>query len=844
MGCSSSKDDGVASGQYDAQESAASRALNEALEKQQREESAIVKLLVLGTGESGKSTVFKQMKILYSVPDPPSKFIMVVRANLYGNAQSVHLGMEKLHIAYATAEGRAAGELIMSKPADGNIDAEPELVKAFQTMGDDAGVKEAIERASEYQLYDSTSYFWGRYADILKPDYLPTEQDVLRARVRTTGIVQQNFQIKDKKYTMFDVGGQRNERRKWIHCFDNVTAVIFVTAISEFDQVLYEDENTNRMDEALLLFDQICNHPSFKKTSIILFLNKRDIFASKLLKKDMTCWDPDCDAGQDYDKAVDYIKMKFSGKNKDTATRQVYAHATCATDTQNISIIMDSVFDIILKENLRKMDAVDIDKMMSSTATGSKSAVKFPPTYMQGTVLLCSCQFTDSLKERNVLVLKDNIGMLPAVEVQTGKVKQDSPEFNWVMSLGKNLPVLASLPSEVGSFEGNFKEAAAQLREALGGVTDLGFVYDEPIYLEAAQITLIVCVKACAHSSPPASAKVALAWKEHEEFENEHYKKYLGVDTDKAPCKPPDKNQEFNPFAACPVGFRWFKGVTLYTKQVNKTPTKGVYLGILRVVSTPSGFKIMVNEHNRIMIPLIFISSTQLSEEAVKWVHGVRVRWSRGIKLLQGQKPNRAWLGPEVSGEEGATVAEKLWWAIDEAKARLGSDSLGEFYDFELIDVDEASNMQLILFASLARNEKEVLDGHVWIDRQFLEVQNMKYLCPTVLEGLLKQQAQMVDKYQAIDTSEADSDMEAVSRKRSEKKRLKASIEANVKATQPLKWLNRTILWSADKMPSFADAVPSKDDLSVDELVEAAVKANTATAATRVDRAKLIAQYK
>ena len=39
-------------------------------------------------------------------------------------------------------------------------------------------------------------------------------------------------------------------------------------------QVLYEDENTNRMDEALILFDQICNHPSFKKTSMILFLNK------------------------------------------------------------------------------------------------------------------------------------------------------------------------------------------------------------------------------------------------------------------------------------------------------------------------------------------------------------------------------------------------------------------------------------------------------------------------------------------------------------------------------------------------------------------------------------------
>ena len=63
------------------------------------------------------------------------------------------------------------------------------------------------------QLNDSTIYFWERATEICSSDYMPSEQDVLRARVRTTGIVQQNFQIKDKRYTMFDVGGQRNEPR-------------------------------------------------------------------------------------------------------------------------------------------------------------------------------------------------------------------------------------------------------------------------------------------------------------------------------------------------------------------------------------------------------------------------------------------------------------------------------------------------------------------------------------------------------------------------------------------------------------------------------------------------------
>merc|ERR1719443_592088 len=204
-------------------------------------------------------------------------------------------------------------DTISGVPQDGNPENIGSLVDPLELLWKDAGVEEAIERAAEYQLNDSTRYFWERVDAICAADYKPTEQDVLRARVRTTGIVQQNFQIKDKKYTMFDVGGQRNERRKWIHCFDNVTAVIFVTAISEYDQVLYEDENTNRMDEALILFEQICNHPSFKKTSMILFLNKRDLFEAKLKKKDMTCWRkvPELEsAGHDYDKNVAYIKQQ------------------------------------------------------------------------------------------------------------------------------------------------------------------------------------------------------------------------------------------------------------------------------------------------------------------------------------------------------------------------------------------------------------------------------------------------------------------------------------------------------------------------------------------------------
>jgi len=830
-----------------------SRQLNEQLEKQQKEENAIVKLLVLGTGESGKSTVFKQMKILYSVPDPPSKFIMVVRANLFGNAQTVHAGMEKLGIAYKDPAAEEAGKLISSKPADGNTEPTEEVCNAFNVMYKDAGVTEAIERAPEYQLNDSTDYFWLRCESILASDYMPTEQDILRARVRTTGIVQQNFQIKIQKYTMFDVGGQRNERRKWIHCFDNVTAVIFVTAVSEYDQVLYEDENTNRMDEALTLFEQICNHPSFMKTSMILFLNKRDLFEMKLVKKDMTCWDPgSACCGNDYDKAITYIKQKFLDLNKNPAKRQVYAHATCATDTSNVSFVMDSVFDVILKENLRKMDVVDIDKMVAGDSATGKSAAKFPASYAQHTVVLCACWYTETLKERNVLVETPAGTKPPSVEVQANVPfklnKEGSPEWMSLMNLPKIINTFAQNKAEMGSFVGNFKDAAMLLRTQLGiaDSEELGFIYDLPVMMVSPggseKQTTLVCLVRTLPSKDAVATKGPWGWVVHETFEDANLKAHFGVDTVAKPCLAPDKNAEFNPFAANPVGDRWFKGVTLFTAQIGRVPDKGVYLGVMKVCSSTEGFSIMVNEHNRIMIPLIFLTCTQLTPEELKWMQGVRIREEKGIDLLEGKKPNRGWLGPEMSGEEGATFAEKMWWAIDEAKSRLDTNSLGMLYDCEVMDVDENSNIQLVMYACIAADESQILPGHIWVDRQFLEVQNMKYMCPKTLQAFLQEQNTLMDDYKLI-LSQQGGDFEEAKKARIQKESKKVEIEESLKATTPLKWINRTIMWCADKMPSFGDKIEGKKDMDAPTLIDKAIEANTTTAINKEARATLIAKY-
>ena len=79
------------------------------------------------------------------------------------------------------------------------------------------------------------------------PSYLPTDQNILRSRVKTTGITETTFKVGELTYKLFNVGSQRSKRKKWIHCFENVTALVVLVSLSEYDQMLYEDESVVRL---------------------------------------------------------------------------------------------------------------------------------------------------------------------------------------------------------------------------------------------------------------------------------------------------------------------------------------------------------------------------------------------------------------------------------------------------------------------------------------------------------------------------------------------------------------------------------------------------------------------
>jgi len=229
----------------------------------------------------------------------------------------------------------------------------PETAKHVSALWSDPAIKKAFkEHRSRMQIPDSADYFFDNVSRLADEKYVPTYNDVLHCRARTTGIVETQFQIKKDCFKLMDVGGQRNERKKWIHCFEGVTAVLFVAAISEYDQVLFEDSTQNRMVEALDLFEEMCNAKWFERSSMILFLNKRDLFAEKIKKVDLVQCFPDYKDGQDEKKAALFIQNKFLARNHKPQKMKVFCHITCATDGDNVKFTFNAVRQTIIDASL------------------------------------------------------------------------------------------------------------------------------------------------------------------------------------------------------------------------------------------------------------------------------------------------------------------------------------------------------------------------------------------------------------------------------------------------------------------------------------------------------------
>ncbi|KAH9406649.1 hypothetical protein TYRP_013632 [Tyrophagus putrescentiae] len=413
------------------------------LRKEKRNSRKHIKLLLLGTGESGKSTFIRQMRIIhehgYDSVHERMEYVPRIHQNLLTTLYSLTHAMNMLHIEYASPEIATAVDLLLRQttnyssviswreqfleqlsPEESFTDSptscsihimclssyqsvvqltdplRPEHLKTIELFWNDVGVQICSKRRNEFNLMDSSVYYMARLEEILTDGYVPTVQDILRVRIPTNGINEYTFSLDTINFLIVDVGGQRTERRKWIHCFENVTSIIFLVALNEFDQVLSEPvfpmyltwrakalaesqsespsrqklnrkmsqmstANTavNRLEESKALFKTIVTCEWFRHSSVILFLNKYDLFEDKILygPNRLSDYFPAySDGDRDPAAAADFILELFYQAVDLTVLRKrvVYSHFTCATDTRNMRVVFQAVKETILDQMLCK----------------------------------------------------------------------------------------------------------------------------------------------------------------------------------------------------------------------------------------------------------------------------------------------------------------------------------------------------------------------------------------------------------------------------------------------------------------------------------------------------------
>ncbi|TKR62091.1 hypothetical protein L596_026097 [Steinernema carpocapsae] len=332
--------------------------ISKQLRKDELDEAGNQKLLLLGAGECGKSTILKQMQILHKNGFTHSE-LMDKRGVIYSHLITALVALcrfaDQKGLMFTDNDRNAEAEVIYDWLDDGK-DMEPptpEVYEALKNLWADNAIQEAYKLRNYINVSDSTEYFFTDVDRISQADYCPSTQDILHIRVPTTGVVQVMFPIKGCVFRVFDVGGQRSERRKWIHLFDDVNAIIFISAINEYDQVLAEDGQTIRLLESMQLFQQICNCKWFNNSSMILFLNKKDLFIEKIQKTSIKILFDNYKGQNSYADSVAYIRKKFMKLNSTPQTKKIYIHETCATDTNQVQLVIDSVIDIVIGKNLR-----------------------------------------------------------------------------------------------------------------------------------------------------------------------------------------------------------------------------------------------------------------------------------------------------------------------------------------------------------------------------------------------------------------------------------------------------------------------------------------------------------
>ncbi|KAJ7923616.1 guanine nucleotide binding protein, alpha subunit [Mycena leptocephala] len=220
-------------------------------------------------------------------------------------------------------------------------------------------VRAVLER-QRIRLQESPGFFLDELDVVTSQRYVPTDDHILRARLKTLGVAEHRLQLTDpsnditREFRIFDVGGQRSN---WVPYFDDMNCVICLVPISTFDEVLEEEPEVNRLADSVDLWTQIVKNKLLQETNLILFLNKTDILQAKLASG-IRFADYVVSYGRrpnDFDSTSRYMRRRFGTilKESSPVPRSFYYHLTNAIDAKATKYVLAGIKDMLIQAHLK-----------------------------------------------------------------------------------------------------------------------------------------------------------------------------------------------------------------------------------------------------------------------------------------------------------------------------------------------------------------------------------------------------------------------------------------------------------------------------------------------------------
>jgi len=377
------------------------RKISQEIEKSLEEEHSHAKsiqVLILGLENSGKKTLMKQIRLLYGSgldPEEIKNYVSIVRRNV---VESIQVLVHNLEHSYSDLSAVVSSPPLLKQISSLDIsDLKADLLqdqKAFETAAKTISIlwqdtlfqRTLLQNPGKFPSLASSQYFLNQLNHIIPASYVPSDNDILRCREPTLGLLEATVQIQESSFRFLCMRGSKGQRRKWLPSFgageESIAAVMFVASLDEYDQThpnpnrdslkeeilsafpdwspsvihtvvdFLEEENVSKLRDSIDFFEEICGNKFYEHVGLVLLLNRRNIFNEKLKTVPLNRHFHDYRDGDSPDSAARYIEHLFKEKNK-YSTRKIYSFSTDAIDKGNVAQIMKEVLQLFTSNSIK-----------------------------------------------------------------------------------------------------------------------------------------------------------------------------------------------------------------------------------------------------------------------------------------------------------------------------------------------------------------------------------------------------------------------------------------------------------------------------------------------------------